>query len=101
MKIRKVLQINEEPDASVRKGGTGYVLKAEFKSKELIDKHGLCTVIESFRFEVMLMGPLSESSYLVKMLGYCEDPIGIVMKYYHLNMDHLNNPKFCELAESR
>ncbi len=109
MKIREVIKINDEKDTSVRKGGTGYVVKAEFKTQELIEKHGFSTVavkffeksnIENFRFEVMLMGALPSSPFIVKMLGYCEDPMGIIMKYYPLNLDHLlASPKFCEPAD--
>ena len=43
-------------------------------------------VVESFKYEVSIMASLPESPYLVKMIGYCTNPMTIVMKYYPLNL---------------
>ena len=51
------------------------------------------TVSESFRYEVALMAALPESPYLIKLIGYCLDPMIIVMKFYGMNLQECLDSK--------
>ena len=82
----------------VNSGGTAYVMKGTLIDRNLIEKHQTTdvavkvvngkepTVIESFKYEVTIMSALPESKYLVRFIGYCLQPMSIIMKNYSMNL---------------
>ena len=98
--INECLEIEDENGGQLaRAGGTAHVVKARVSDGRLAEQYNCSKVavklfgsnqkLDSFRYEVTLMGALPDSPYLVKILGYCENPMGIIMKYYPLGLDHI------------
>ena len=86
----------------LKSGGTAKVIRGKIKDPNMIIKHGIVdvaikvvnsseatkrTVSESFRYEIALMAALPDSPNLIKLIGYCLDPMIIIMKYYGMNME--------------
>ena len=83
------------------RGGTAHTIKSRLKNPELISKHGVIDVAikiirgseeeaehreevkRAFRYEVAILGSLPSSPFVVKFLGFTEDPVmSIIMKFY-------------------
>jgi hypothetical protein len=96
-------------------GGTASIYMGKLKSPALIEKYGKVQVAvkilkekvkdqspaqheevnKNFLYEVALMSSLPPSPYIVQLIGFSEDPKGIVMKYYPLSLKSLlRDPDF-------
>ena len=90
------------------KGFTSKVVKGTLISAALIQKYGSKMQVaiklmnrkdDDYLYEVAIMSCLPPSPYIVQLIGYCENPKAIVMKYYPISLKLLlrspeigNNP---------
>jgi serine/threonine protein kinase len=85
-------------DNAIGKGTTAKICNGSLRNSNLIAKHGLTQVaikvsndnsqqyLESFEYEVALLAALQNVSNVAQIVGYCEAPKAIVMKWYRTNL---------------
>ena len=98
-------EINVNSDEVLGEGGTGIIFKGSFKKSALMAKFGFnelaikllksssdgesASVVESMKYEVAVMTNIPPSPYIVCFVGYSEEPLAIVMKYYASSLSKL------------
>ena len=102
--LNSVIAFDKENEDSYKSGGTAIVRKGKLKTAHMIRKIGLVdvavktiygdrfvdtAVYESFLYEVSIMATLPESPHIVRFIGYCENPMSIIMKFYSMNLQEL------------
>ena len=108
---------NDQDSLSTKSGGTAHVIMAKLKDANAPQKYGFTDVAvkfvhsdaknykkiyENFRYEISLMSAIPDSPYIVKMVGFCNHPMTIIMKQYMTNLaECLENKSFFKEHQSR
>ena len=99
-------------------GGTAIIIKAKLKANDLKAKHSVEDIAikiinedkispeslpemkKSFLYEVTVMSSIPKHDNIVHLIGYAEDPMSIVMKFYPISLRDLiksTNETICPL----
>ena len=86
-------------------GGTAFILRAKIRSRQLILKYGETeaaikvikgtddnrseSIRKNFLYEVAIMSALPNSHNIIRLIGYSNEPMAIVMKFYSYNLKAL------------
>jgi serine/threonine protein kinase len=99
MDLNEMIQLDEQTE-EFGAGGTASIVKGRLKAPDMIAQYGVMDVAikvinnrsasaaarDSFLYEVALMTAYPESEYLVKIIGYSESPMCIIMKFYPFSL---------------
>eukprot|EP00158_Paraphelidium_tribonemae_P006480 Partr_v1_DN27840_c0_g1_i1_m23335 len=109
-------QADLRPEQVLAEGGGGVIYLAELLDERVKEKHRVKRVavklvknpanwkhdelLTNFRQEVSIMWSLNFNDNIIKLIGYTEEPMAIIMKHYSQSLgDLIKNSQFHELLD--